>query len=85
MKRRVALVVATLSLLMVTMVPAVSAHPLPPCNNGTVNVGSVAAGASGALYAKHHIAALAKVGGLGNDAHKPGSHMGFSLCNPSGK
>ena len=76
---------AALSLMMVTMAPAVSAHSLPPCNDGSGNVGSVAGGATGALYAKHHISALAKVGGLGNDAHKPGSHRGFSLCNPSGK
>ena len=55
-------------------------HVAPPCND-TDGDGSP----SGQEYAKHHISALAKIGGLGNDAHKPGNHKGFSVCNPSGK
>ena len=60
------------------------AHPLGPCNDGTDDVADVAEGATGALYAKHHISALAKLGVIGQ-MHKPGTHMGFSSCNPSGK
>ena len=59
------------------------ADNLGPCNDGITGGLDVAAGATGANYAKHHIAALAP-GGLGNDAHKPGSHRGFSACDPSG-
>lgn len=39
---------------------------------------------SGFEYAKNHIVPLAHDGVLGQ-GHKPGSHHGFSLCNPSGK
>jgi hypothetical protein len=56
------------------------AHTAPPCND-TDGDGSP----SGKEYAAHHISALAKEGNLGADGHKPGSHRGFSLCNPSGK
>lgn len=62
------------------MVTPVFAHTAPPCNDADGD-GSP----SGREYAAHHISALAKVGGLGNDGHKPGTHHGFSLCNPSGK
>jgi hypothetical protein len=50
------------------------AHTAHPC-----------AGGDGESYAQHHIVPLAKAGMLGNGGHKPGSHGGFSLCNPSGK
>ncbi len=56
-----------------------------PCNDGSTAVDDVAAGATGANYAKHHIAFLGKTGGLGAGGHIPGSHQGFSTCNPSGK
>ena len=69
MKRTVALFVGVLMSFALAM-PA-SAHTAPPCNGEPP---------SGANYAKHHISALAKVGGLGNEAHKPGTHRGFSLC-----
>ena len=52
-----------------------SAHNVGPCNDANGD-GSP----SGQEYSKHHITALAKVGGLGNDGHKPGSHKGFSAC-----
>ena len=82
MKRTIiSLVVA----MMLIMALAGSAFAHPPCNDGSTGVADVAAGATGANYAKHHISALAKVGGLGNDAHKPGTHRGFSVCNPSGR
>ena len=68
------------ALMMAAMTLPVSAHITGPCNDSDGD-GSF----SGAEYAEHHISALAKVGGLGNGAHKPGSHKGFSICNPSGK
>lgn len=52
----------------------------PPCND-TNGDGSP----SGQEYAHFHIAALAHEGGLGDGGHKPGSHHGFSVCNPSGR
>lgn len=56
------------------------AHSAPPCNDSNGD-GSP----SGAEYAEHHIVSLATAGALGNDGHKPGTHRGFSLCNPSDK
>jgi hypothetical protein len=56
------------------------AHDAGPCND-TDGDGS----ASGQEYAEHHIVFLATTGGMGNDGHKPGSHQGFSACNPSGR
>ncbi|HEX6255558.1 MAG TPA: hypothetical protein VFZ70_07065 [Euzebyales bacterium] len=56
------------------------AHDAGPCNDSDGD-GSF----SGQEYAAHHIVALATIGGMGNDGHKPGSHQGFSLCNPSGR
>ena len=80
MRRRVAVVVATMALMMVTMVPVALADQRGPCNDGGDTTGVF----TGRNYAQHHIVAFAKIGGLGNDAHKPGSHMGFSFCDPSG-
>ncbi|RPI87238.1 MAG: hypothetical protein EHM41_05680 [Chloroflexi bacterium] len=57
-----------------------SAHMAPPCNDSDGD-GSP----SGQEYAEHHIAALAQAGMLGSGGHVPGTHHGFSLCNPSGK
>jgi hypothetical protein len=56
------------------------AHNAGPCNDSDGD-GSP----SGYEYAKHHIVPLAQDGALGNDGHKPGTHQGFSACNPSGK
>lgn len=56
------------------------AHQAGPCDDADGDEM-----ASGAEYAAHHIVALARAGGLGNDGHKPGSHGGFSHCNPSGR
>jgi hypothetical protein len=39
---------------------------------------------SGREYAEHHIVQGAHDGIIGHE-HKPGSHHGFSLCNPSGR
>ncbi len=53
------------------------AHVAPPCNDSGEPGNSD--------YAQHHIKPLATSGGLGEGGHKPGSHQGFSVCNPSGK
>lgn len=57
---------------------AVSAHTAPPCND-TDGDGAP----SGREYAAHHISAMAKEGMLGQGGHIPGSHHGFSLCDPA--
>lgn len=84
MERHVVMRRLTLLLLVVVLtlgltVPAF-AHNAGPCNDDNGD-GSP----SGREYAEHHIVALATVGGIGADGHKPGSHQGFSLCNPSGR
>ena len=79
MKKKL-VVLSLVLLLALTLATPVFAHSAPPCND-TDGDGSP----SGAEYAAHHIVPLAHDGALGNDGHKPGSHGGFSLCNPSGK
>ena len=83
MKRRLAIVLATMALMMVGTVPAAFADNLGPCNDGATGGTVPIAGQSGKNYAAHHIAFLAKSGSLGNGGHKPGSHEGFTLCDPS--
>lgn len=56
-----------------------AAHVTGPCND-TNEDGSF----SGREYAKHHIVPLAHQGVIGQ-GHKPGTHQGFSACNPSGR
>lgn len=58
---------------------AAIAHDAPPCNDA--NGDGVA---SGREYAQHHIRAGAHAGVIGRE-HKPGSHRGFSLCDPSSR
>ena len=82
--RRMFLLLVAVALMLAMSAPVALADNLFPCNDGTETVDDVAAGATGANYAKHHIKALATIGGLGNGGHKPGGHMGFSTCNPSG-
>jgi hypothetical protein len=54
-------------------------HQAGPCNDSDGD------GAfSGREYAEHHIAPGAHDGIIGH-VHKPGSHQGFSLCDPSGE
>ena len=65
-------------LLVGSAVPA-AAHATGPCNDSDGD------GAfSGHEYAKHHIVPLAHAGIIGQ-GHKPGTHQGFSACNPSGR
>ena len=76
MRKRVLAFGFMAGLLAAAAVPGVvSAHNAGPCND-TDGDGVP----SGHDYAAHHIVAAAKAGALGNDGHKPGSHMGFSLC-----
>jgi hypothetical protein len=95
MRRKILAFLFASALLVATALPlfagggTASADNLGPCNNGTSGGTTPIAGQSGKNYAKHHIVALAKAGNLGappsGNAHSPGSHHGFSLCNPSGK
>ena len=68
--RRTVVLVVTVLMSLALAIPASAGHSVGPCNgDGT-----------GREYAEHHISAFAKAGNLGNDAHKPGTHRGFSLC-----
>jgi hypothetical protein len=62
----------------IAMMAVSTAFAAPPCNDADGN-GSP----SGYEYAHNHIVPLAHDGTLGQ-GHKPGSHHGFSACNPSG-
>ena len=79
MKKKLIVLSLVLLLTFALATPAF-AHNAGPCND-TNGDGSP----SGQEYAAHHIVALATTGGLGAGGHIPGSHHGFSLCNPSGK
>lgn len=72
MRRRLATILVAVMATM-TLAVGASAHMAPPCNESPTDPGHSA-------YARHHISALAKVGGLGVDGHIPGTHRGFSLC-----
>lgn len=56
---------------------AAFAHDAGPCNDSNDD-----GAPSGREYAEHHIAAGAHQGIIGQQ-HKPGSHRGFSACDPS--
>jgi hypothetical protein len=78
LRRRLAVVLATAMMLamMVAAGPAFGSHKNevhPFCG-------------SGEEYARKHIKPLAQEQGLGpgQDGHTPGSHKGFSVCDPSG-
>lgn len=73
-KLTAAFVLAVGSVLMVAS-PAL-AHQAGPCNDSGEPGNSD--------YAQHHIVPLAQEGGLGADGHKPGTHRGYSVCDPSG-
>jgi hypothetical protein len=53
-----------------------SAHNAGPCNDSGEPGNSD--------YARHHIAPVAQAGSLGAGGHIPGTHHGFSVCDPSG-
>lgn len=78
MKRRIVYVLSAsvVSVLMVTA-PAF-AHQAGPCTPSEEDSGH------SSEFAKHHIVPFAQAGALGEGGHKPGTHRGFSACNPSG-
>ena len=75
-KLQLLIIVLVLLVALVSVVP-VFAHSAPPCNDSGEPGNSD--------YAQHHIKFLATIGSLGSGGHIPGTHQGFSLCNPSGK
>jgi hypothetical protein len=78
-----ALAVAFASALMLVMMAASAfAHQGGPCLPST---DPAIADPGNSEFAKHHIVPFAQVGGLGAGGHKPGTHQGFSACNPSGQ
>ena len=74
MKKRIITFIVVAMLVLVYALPA-SAHTTGPCNDSNED-----GNFSGREYAEHHISEFAKAGNLGNDAHKPGTHRGFSIC-----
>jgi hypothetical protein len=80
------LFVAVLLLVLLFVPVAFAGHNAGPCNDSDGD-GSF----SGREFAEHHVTALAQggdVGAVDHDGdgmqHTPGSHRGFSACNPSG-
>jgi hypothetical protein len=59
---------------------AAAAHIAGPCEDADGD-----GMPSGREYAAHHISAMAKEQMIGGDGHKPGTHQGFSACDPSGR
>ncbi len=77
--RRLIVLALLVLLLVLTITPLASAHQAGPC-------GVVVPDEPGhSEFARHHIVPFAQEGALGNEGHKPGTHRGFSVCNPSGK
>lgn len=73
--RKLLIIVLVLLVALVSVVP-VFAHNAGPCNDSGEPGNSD--------YAQHHIVPLATTGEIGPDGHIPGTHHGFSACNPSG-
>ena len=71
--RRVFVFVALLALLLLALAPAALAHNVGPCNDSGEPGNSD--------YAQHHIVPAT----LGNNAHIPGSHGGYSVCLGTGR
>lgn len=78
--RKIATTLLLTAAMLVVLAGTALAHNAGPCNDSDGD-GS----ASGRDYAQHHIVAAAHDGALGEGGHKPGSHQGFSVCNPSGR
>lgn len=75
--RKKVLAVAAGVLLALGVAGPVSAHQAGPCNTSEEPGHSE--------FAQHHIVPFAHEGALGAGGHKPGTHRGYSACNPSGK
>ena len=73
MRRRLAVVIVTVMATMTLAMGASADHNVGPCNDSGEPGNSD--------YAQHHIVPAT----LGAGAHIPGTHMGFSACNPSGR
>ena len=73
--RKLFIIIMVLLIALISVIP-VFAHNGGPCNES--------GGPGNSDYAQHHIKPLATTGSMGNDGHVPGSHQGFSVCNPSG-
>ena len=76
MKRKIvyALSASVVSVLMVAA-PAF-AHQAGPCTPSEEDPGH-------SEFAQHHVVPFAQEGELGEGGHKPGTHRGFSACDPS--
>ena len=73
MRKRIAVILVTVMATMALAMGASAEAPQGPCDG------------DGKAYGTHHIAFQAKTGGIGGDGHVPGTHQGFSVCNPSGR
>jgi hypothetical protein len=73
MFRRVIAVMAMVVASVLIAAPSASGDNLGPCNNS--------GGPGHSDYAAHHIVPA----DLGNGAHKPGSHGGYSVCLGTGR
>jgi hypothetical protein len=72
---RLSTIVALTATVTIAAAAPAAAHTAGPCgNDGPGNSG----------YATHHIVPNAKAGNIGQ-VHKPGTHQGYSICNPSGR
>jgi hypothetical protein len=78
--RKITTTLLAASLLVLGAALPASAHLAGPCDDSDGD-----GMASGREYAAHHISAFAQEGLLGNEGHKPGTHRGFSACDPSGR
>ena len=58
------------------------AHNAGPCVDPDADP-ITAAEPGNSEFATHHIVPLAEAGGLGEGGHIPGTHQGFSACDPS--
>jgi hypothetical protein len=76
MRRRLAVIIVTVMATM-TLAMGASADNLGPCNDG----GAAGVGPGHSDYAQHHIVPAT----LGNNAHKPGTHGGYSVCLGTGR
>lgn len=71
--RKILIFVIVLLVVLASVIPAFAAGP---CDDSGQPGNSD--------YAQGHIKPLATSGNLGHDGHVPGSHHGYSACNPSG-
>jgi hypothetical protein len=78
MKRKIAAALAFATMTALTVGAPAFAHQAGPCAGEDTDPGH-------SEFAKHHIVPFAQEGELGEGGHKPGTHRGFSACNPSGE